>query len=426
MSAGPPRAGERRPAPFYGWYVAATAVATYFFTNGMTLFVPQNLFPRFIETFGATPGQVSVTTALSLGIAALLAPFVGAVVDRFGVVRVIRSGLLIMAVCFTLYPFARSLTDLYLLHAGLALGLVLAGLMANVVLLSNWFTARRGLVVGMLAAGSSLAGATLPLAIAPLVNAPDFGWRWGVGALAVAFWLLAVLPGFTVLRENPAAVGAWPDGAAAPPPAPAGAPATGITFADALRTRSLWCLALGSACLWYAIQSMNSQVTIFLEQDAGLSPTRATLLFATIFWLSFAGKFLFGLLSDRLPKRRVMLVTSLTLLAGCLLLFDPATGRLTTAGPQLVAFAVVFGLGFGGSFTMIQLVAVETFGQRALGKILGVITLIDALGAAAGTVLTGQLRTATGDYRLPFALLTLVALVAVVNVLFIRPVRPAG
>jgi MFS family permease len=412
---------------FYGWRVAATSVSIYFFTNGMTLFVPQNLFPRFIETFDATAGDVSLTTGLSLGLAALLAPFVGAVVDRAGVLRALRTGLLVMAVCVSLYPFARSLTDLYVLHAGLALGLVLSGLLVNVVLLSNWFVARRGAVVGMLAAGSSLACALLPVAISPAVNDPELGWRWGYGALAAGFWLLAVLPGFTVLRETPATVGAFPDGGAAPPPASGSGELDGVEFAAALRTPALWCLAIGSACLWFSIQSMNSQVTIYFEQEAGLAPARATLLFSVIFWFSFVGKFLFGALSDRMPKRRVMLLASLVLLIGCLLPFEAGDEGLglTSDLTRLSVFAAVFGLGFGGSFTMIQLVTVEVFGQRSLGKILGIVTLIDALGAAAGTVLTGKLQTATGSYLTPFLMIAAVAAVAVINVLFIRPVIPA-
>jgi MFS family permease len=188
---------------FYGWYICAVAVTTYFFTNGMTLFVPQNLFPRLIETFGVTAGQISVTVAITLGTTAVLAPFVGALVDRLGVVRVIRTGLIVMALCFSLYPFAQSLTHLYVLHAGLGLGLVLAGLSVNVVLLSKWFLRRRGLTVGLLAAGSSLAGATLPLIISPLVNDPNYGWRWGYGMLAIAFWLFAVIPGFSCCASGP-------------------------------------------------------------------------------------------------------------------------------------------------------------------------------------------------------------------------------
>ena len=72
--------------------IAAVCVLVYFFTNGMALFVPQNLFPRFMETFGATPAEVSRTTAITFGIAGLLAPFVGAAIDRFGVVKLLGGG----------------------------------------------------------------------------------------------------------------------------------------------------------------------------------------------------------------------------------------------------------------------------------------------------------------------------------------------
>ena len=401
-------------------YIAAVCVLVYFFTNGLSLFVPQNLFPRFMETFGATPAEVSRTTAITFGISGLLAPFVGAAIDRFGVVRVIRTGLLVLGVTFAAYPAARSLQDLYLLHAAIAVGLIFSGLLPNVVLLSRWFTARRGLAVGILVAGSSLAGATLPVAISPLVNDPAYGWRVGFAVLAAAFWLLAVLPAFLILRDAP--VGAHPD------PTQSAAPVDGVTFKRALQSRTLWCLALGSACLWFAIQALTSQITIYFEQEAGLAPQRATALYSTILAFSVAGKFLFGAVSDRFTKRRVMLVTSLTLLAGCLLLFTTGDHAivLTRSPPQLTAFAMVFGLGFGGSFTLIQLVAVESFGQLALGRILGVVTFVDTMGGALGTLLAGQIRTATGDYFLPFAIVTVVAVVAVANVLLIRPATRPG
>jgi len=404
-----PGAIDRRPL-----WIAATCVLVYFFTNGLSLFVPQNLFPRFMATFGATPAEVSRTTAITFGISGLLAPFVGAAIDRFGVVRVIRAGLLVLGITFAAYPAARSLQDLYLLHAAIAVGLILSGLMPNVVLLSRWFRERRGTAVGVLVAGSSLAGATLPVAISPLVNDPAYGWRAGFAVLAAAFWLLAVLPAFLVLREAPANDAA---GARA-------APVEGVEFAVALRSRTLWCLALGSACLWFSIQAMTSQITIYFEQEAGLAPQRATALYSTILACSVAGKFLFGAVSDRFRKRQIMVVTSLTLLAGCLLLFTRGgAGLALTGNPlQLTAFAVVFGLGFGGSFTLIQLVAVESFGQLALGRILGIVTFVDTMGGAAGTLLAGQIRTATGDYFVTFTVVTVVAVIAVANVLLIRPV----
>jgi sugar phosphate permease len=412
---------------FYGWYIAVTAFLIYSFTNGMTLFVPQNLFPRFMETFDVTAAQVSRTTAISLGLSAFLAPFIGSVIDRIGVVRFIRSGLAVMAVCFCLYPFATSITDLYIIHAVLAFGFVMAGLMANVVLLSKWFVARRGMAVGFLASGSSLAGAIMPVAISPLVNDVELGWRWGFGALTIGFLVLAVLPGFTLLKESPAEVGCYPDGAPAESDSgPTGQVRDGVSFDVAIKSRTLWCLAIGSACIWFVLQAMNSQVTIFFEREAGLAPQQATVLFSLIFWVSFAGKFLFGAISDYFSKRRVMLVATVTLLCGCLILFNVDAGRfsLTNDINRLRIFAAVFGLGFGGSFTMIQLVCVESFGQRALGKILGSIIFVDSLGAAAGGFITGYLQTATGGYLLPFAAATAVAAIGVINVLFIRPLDP--
>lgn len=415
-----------KPPRFYGWYIAGCCLVVFFFTNGLSLYVPQNLFPRFMETFGATPAEISRTTAITFALAGIIAPFVGAAIDRLGVVRVIRTGLMVLALTFTAYPFAQSLQHLYVLHAAIAVGLVFCGLMPNIVLLSNWFITRRGTVVGLLVAGSSLAGATLPISIAPLVNDPALGWRVGFGVLAAAFWLFAVLPGFLVLRESPRSVDQFPDGAAcAPSSATDNADMReGVPFATALRSRTLWCLAIGSASIWFSIQAITSQFTIYLEQDAGFQPQNATQLYSTLLACSVAGKFLFGAISDRYTKRNMMLVASIVLLAGCLQLFsmeDGVPGLAHNPG-QLTAFAVVFGLGFGGSFTLIQLVAVESFGQLALGRILGMIIFIDTMGGALGTLLAGQIRTNTGDYFLSFSVVTVVAIIAVINVLLIPAV----
>lgn len=411
---------------FYGWYIASVAVLAYFFTNGLSIWVPQNLFPRFMEDFNATAGDVSFTTGTTLLLSAWLAPFAGAMIDRYGVVRVMRAGLIVMAVSFVLYPFVQSLAQLYVLHGFLAVGLIMAGLMPNVVLLSNWFVKRRGAMIGLLVASSSLAGAVLPLAISPLVLNPDFGWRWGFGTLSVAFILFAVLPGLLLLKAAPIDVNQVPDGLADTSETIAEPESSGVSFRVALRSRSLWFLGLGSACLWYSFQAVNSQAMIFFEQEAGLTPQRATLLFSIIYWVSFSGKFLFGVLSDRIAKRRVLLLAGIIMLIGTSILFSLASDGLTLARniPQLTAFAIVFGLGFGGCFTLIQLVTVETFGQAALGKILGIVILIEGMGGFLGTVATGQIRDATGDYLMPFLIVVAVEIIGLLAVLMIRPVTP--
>ncbi len=412
---------------FYGWYVAAACLLIYMFTNGMSIFVPQNLFPRFMETFAASEGEVSRTVAVMFLVTMFLAPFGGALIDRFGPIRVIRIGLIVMAICFTAYPFAQSIQQLILIHVGLGFGLVLGGLLVNVVILSNWFVRRRGAVVGLLASMSSLGGFMLPILISPLVNSPEYGWRWGYGALTAAFWLLALIPGFLILKNSPADVGQHTDGDAAPAGAAENAAADeleGVSFATAMRSRTIYVLAIGSSCLWFTFQGINSQIQIFFELEAGLSPIEATRLYASIFGFSVAGKFLFGAISDRYPKRYVMRASSALLLIGCLSIFSFNAGAfgLTSNVYQLALFTILFGLGYGGSFTMIQLVAVESFGRRALGKLLGIIIGIDSFGGMLGTILPGQMKTATGSYLFPFTVVSVVAFAALINVLLIKPV----
>ena len=119
------------------------------------------------------------------------------------------------------------------------------------------------------------------------------------------------------------------------------------------------------------------------------------------------------------------MITSIILFLGTLLLFDYDSNQimLTKNSTKLSLFTVIFGLGFGGSFSMIQLVAVEIFGPAYLGRILGIITFIDGMGAALGTSLLSQIKTDTGSYLLPFLIVTMVSLIAIINVFLIKPIE---
>jgi len=424
--------GVASPRFFYGWYIALSAVAIYFMTNGATISVPPVFYPKFIEEFQSTEKAVSFCGAITLLVAGVLAPFAGALIDRFGVKRLMRVGILLLAASVTLYPFVGAVWHLYILHALFAIGLILCGLFINVVLLSRWFVARRGTVIGLLVAGSSLAGATLPNVVSPIIANPAYGWRWGYGVIAILVWLVAVPLTFLVIKADPREVGQYPDGKVPTQSANAFAGdgptlLPGVTFRQALRTSVLWFLAFGSAFIWFAILAVQNQLVIYLKRDLGLSQELAAFYLSLIFMFSMGGKFGFGYLSDHLTKRSVMILTTALLFEGSLLLlkFDPSAGSLpvslVTGRTQLITFAVLFGLGYGGTFSMIQLMVPECFGPRELGRILGVVTLIDTFGAFAGITLTGYLRTETGSYLIPFLTVVIVSLLGLVNVWFVRP-----
>lgn len=412
---------------FYGWFVCLAATLAYFFTNGVAYYLPQNLFPRLMEDFDVSVSAISIAGALTFMMGGISAPIVGWLIDRQGAVRVLRFGILVLAVSASLYPFTTALWQVYALHLFFGLTMVTAGLMINVVLLSSWFTLRRGMVVGILVAGSSLAGFLLPNLVAVFVADPDYGWRWGFGCAALLIWLMPVPAVLFLVKERPADVGQFPDGLSQPPPGQeSGQPLPGATFRQALRTGTLWMLALGSFCLWFSISAVNSQITIFFEQEGGLPIREATLLYSLVLAFSVTGKLLFGWLADYRPAKEVMILASLTLLAGCLLLFEPQLGTptLSSSKAQLTMFTIVYGLGFGGAFTMIQLVCVASFGQRELGKILGFIVFCDTVGAVIGIAGIGFLKDFSGAYTLPFIIVTGVAVLGLVNMVFIRPLNP--
>lgn len=413
-----------RPRVFYGWVICLGATLAYFFTNGVAYYLPQNLFPRLMEDFAVSVSAVSLAGALTFMMGGISAPIVGWLIDRHGAVRVLRFGILVLAVAASLYPFTTALWQIYVLHMLFGVTMVTAGLMINVVLLSNWFNVRRGMVVGILVAGSSLAGFLLPNLVSLFVADPAYGWRWGFGCAALLVWLLPVPAVFLLLRERPEDIGQFPDGSPhAAPGHESGKPAPGATFRQALRTGTLWMLALGSFCLWFSISAVNSQITIFFEQEGGLPIREATLLYSLVLAFSVTGKLLFGWLADYRSAKEVMILSSLTLLAGCLLLFEPrlAEPSLTTSKTQLTCFTVVYGLGFGGAFTMIQLVCVASFGQRELGKILGLIVMCDTVGAVIGIAGIGFMKDLSGTYTQPFMIVTVVAVVGLVNMILIRP-----
>ncbi len=114
------------------------------------------------------------------------------------------------------------------------------------------------------------------------------------------------------------------------------------------------------------------------------------------------------------------------LFIGSLLLFEFSGKQLvlTENTIQLSLFTIFFGLGFGGSFSMIQLVAVETFRKHYLGRVLGIISMIDGLAAAGATqLLAAMADDASGSYLKAFGLVAIVTLIGVINVFFIKPIE---
>ena len=157
-------------------------------------------------------------------------------------------------------------------------------------------------------------------------------------------------------------------------------------------------------CSIAAVGGANQHLKLYLSLDRGYSQGEAARIISLVLAISIAGRLLMGWLADRMAKKHVMLLIYLLVAVSIPLLF------LATSGTAMYAFAVVFGLGLGGEYLIIPLIAAELFGVSVLGRLLGVVLTADGVAEAVSPMLVGYLRDVSGSYRVGFFWLIVVAL----------------
>jgi len=156
---------------------------------------------------------------------------------------------------------------------------------------------------------------------------------------------------------------------------------------------------------------------LYLGLDRGLTQGRIATLMSLILVGSIAGRLLMGWLADRWPKKHVMLLIYATVAATIPLL---AFARSEAA---LVVAALLFGIGLGGDYMIIPLMAAELFGVKVLGRLMGIVLTADGVAEAVVPMLVAGIRDRTGSYGNGFALLVSLAAIGALAVAFLP--RPA-
>ncbi|HQZ18455.1 MAG TPA: MFS transporter, partial [Vicinamibacteria bacterium] len=347
---------------FYGWYVALVAMLTLLVSNGMTITGMTIFDPAILQEFGWSRGDLKLRDLLQLGLSGLLAPFIGSLADRMSVRKLMMAGLVLLSACIAAYSQMTSLTHLYIINVGIALVLALAGLVLNVLIVSRWFVKKRGTALGLTLVGTSLGGIIFPRLGAVLLRTHT--WREAM-LMEAMIPLVAMMVLALVTRDSPAEMGLQPFGAAGAPGAIQ--VATGMEYGDAIRTRTFWILTFCAMTTFYCILAAQAHMVLHLK-GMGWPLEKAAGGVGILFTMGLVGKFLIGYLADKLERRVVFLSNISIMLAGALCLASMKEALLWP-------FILIFGLGWGGLYTMLQLTCMDSFGTRAGGKILGTITV---------------------------------------------------
>jgi sugar phosphate permease len=238
--------------------------------------------------------------------------------------------------------------------------------------------------------GIGVGGALVPLLSNWLTN--EFGWRGSLRILGVVMIVLA-LPMAYFVKDSPHRMVEKSNEATVAP------------MGSVFRSRAFYLLALGSMCSIGAVGGTNQHLKLFLSLDQQYEQGEAARIISLVLTFSIVGRLLMGWLSDYLPKKYVMLLIYLLVASAIPLLFFASQPGV------MYIFAAVFGLGLGGEYLIIPLIAAELFGVRVLGRLMGVVLTADGVAEAACPMLIGYLRDHSTSYQTGFITLIVIALI---------------
>ena len=380
--AAPGARGSRR------WLiVAALFVITYGMAAPMAAYGV--FLPILADTFGWSRGAISSALSLNLLVGGVAGFVAGSLADRYG-----PRAILVVTVALSGAAFALISTVSALWHLHLLVGLLGGVGMSTFYLLSattvaRWFDARRGLALALVLMGFNLGYiSTGPLAAWLIARV---GWRAAYAVIAGGAGVLALLAAATVRLPRPG------EGTAAPVAAPDVEARGGrdLTLAQALGDSRQWYLNL-AWMLMGALGFMISVHVVSFARDLGGTLAGASLSLTAYGIGAAVGRLAGGTVSDRFGSRAASAVAYSVQALGLVgLLVAPTPG---TRFWSLLAF----GVGFAAADTVIVRVIPDVFGLRALGAIMGVLSLGWRLGAALGPSAAGFLHDVTGSYLMAF------------------------
>ncbi|MGW2200700.1 MFS transporter [Streptomyces sp. NPDC001774] len=384
----------RKPRVHRAWFVA---VVTFVTIIGAAAFasLPGLLIEPLHGEFDWSRGTIGFAVSVNLALYGLTAPFAAALMDRFGIRRVVAVALSVIALGSLLTVWMTASWQLVLywgILVGLGSGSMALAFAATVT--NRWFTARRGLVTGILTA----AGASGQLVFLPLLSwlVENEGWR--PAAVTVALSALAVVPFvWLLLRDHPADVGLAPYGGEfVPKPAPVtGAARRAVTvLLKAARTGPFWLLAGTFAICGASTNGLVKTHFVPAAHDHGMPITAAASLLAVIGVFDVVGTIASGWFTDRFEARRLLAVYYA--LRGVSLLFLPML-LAPSVHPPMLFFIVFYGLDWVATVPPTIALCREHYGEDS-AIVFGWVLASHQVGAAVVAFAGGVARDAFGSY----------------------------
>jgi MFS family permease len=411
---------------FYGWYIVGTG----FLANIASSFALASTLSIFLKPLTAELGiSRGVFSLLRSGegiIGAVIAPFVGTLVDRHGARWLIAIGTAIVALGYFLLSYVETFTQFAIVRLTFVTSgdAMMSSMVVNIVI-AQWFLRRRGRALAISSMGVGFAKVCMPIFAASLIV--WVGWRQTWMVFGLVTLILGVVPALLFVRRSPEAMGLLPDGGEQP----SFSDASGARHAraatnqianqdlewsrsEAIRTGTFWLLVITFGIASMGVTGLNLHVYPYVT-DIGHSPVVAATVMSLIASMQLFSPLGWGLLAERMDVRVAAMLRFVIQAIGL--------GLATMTGNLLCLYAgfFLYGIGLGGNMVLPEILWANYFGRRSLGRVRGLGMLISQALAAVGPPFFGFLFDATNGYGLSFAIFGAALITSALLSLMLRP-----
>jgi MFS family permease len=410
-----------RPARlFYGWRIVGVGAAL----QALQAALLGQAYGAYVVVlraeFGWSTTMLAAASSLREAETGILGPVHGTLVDRLGPRRVASIGAVILGIGFMLFSQVHELWQFYGAFIVMSIGASMSGFLTASVAAVRWFERRRATAIALISAGWAVGGMCVPLTVLLL---EQLGWR-ATAFISGVVIILVALPLAQVYRSHPGELGLLPDGAAPPrgprdpaSPAPREPVARDFTLGEAIRTPAFWLISFGHASALFVVSSLAVHLVSHVRQALGYTLGQASTVVLALTFTFMVGNLTGGFIGDRVNKRGLLVACMAMHCAGLLMLSHAVNAWM------VAAFVVIHGLAWGWRGPQMTAIRADYFGRASFGRIMGVSNMVILTGTIFGPLIAGVLYDRTGNYRLGFDILAVMALAG--SVFFLLARRPS-
>lgn len=403
-----------KPRIYYGWYIVAVSWMMSFFVSATAVGI---FFKPILDEFGWDRATLSMISAVTMVIFAVISPFMGRLIDRFGTRTMMVISILGQTLSSVVYGISSGLGTIYAAS-------ILYQLKPNhssQVLINRWFIKQRGKALGILSTSIPLG----TLLLSPVSQLMITGWGWRP---TMFFWAgvsaIVLLPLTLLVRNKPSDKGLVPDGEL-----PAGKiynnvllqvkpnnvsgqakPDSGYNITEVIKHSSFWLLTFTQVICGVSCGLMATHTVIFAT-DLGYSAMIGATFLSVQGGVSLLGVLVTGPMSDHWPRNKVLSMTHLIRSLSFVLLVVTIVFAHGSLWMLYLAMAL-FGFGWFTTAPLAAGLVADLFGNLRMGTILGITLAGHMIGMSIGAYAGGFTYQLTGSYMHMFLITGIIEFIA--------------